>query len=102
DGIRARTVTGVQTCALPISARESHRDRDEPRLLESWCWLHIAACRSNRCAIDLLAELLFFHSRCTEHSLIGRATKPWYKGLTSRSEERRVGKECRVLGVAGS
>src|SRR5437867_8965302 len=30
DGIRDRTVTGVQTCALPISARRVRR-RDRPR-----------------------------------------------------------------------
>src|SRR5437867_9157227 len=32
DGIRGRTVTGVQTCALPISHRRApHRTRPAPR-----------------------------------------------------------------------
>src|SRR5437870_13913256 len=59
DGIRDGHVTGVQTCALPIS---------RPR----------AACAS------------------------GRRCPPWYTGesrsragTAHRSEERRVGKECR-------
>src|SRR6266446_1029765 len=52
DGIRDYKVTGVQTCALPIS-------------------------RSKRCGTS-------------------RATRRWSTGCSAaRSEERRVGKECR-------
>src|SRR2546430_10997267 len=61
DGIRDLTVTGVQTCALPISAVDAAADaeivgRDDEEL--------------RRCG----------------HSA---------RGGRSRSEERRVGKECR-------
>src|SRR2546427_8837919 len=69
DGIRDLTVTGVQTCALPISNRSASDGARNPRPAE------------------------------TRHA-------PWWvsssapsRGLTTaespRSEERRVGKECR-------
>src|SRR5688572_31867876 len=63
DGIRDLTVTGVQTCALPI-------------------------CRSsNRRTTSTRACFIFFSTRISVSSM------SW---LTStRSEERRVGKECR-------
>src|SRR5437867_13126954 len=80
DGIRDRTVTGVQTCALPI------------------------------CACVFLGA----DNRCRIHAKFGSAAKPlacriypfmlipageqWRLGLrfACRSEERRVGKECRI------
>src|SRR5712664_4675051 len=55
DGIRDLIVTGVQTCALPISSCSASRSA-------SPCW-----CRA----------------------------KCWSRGRRRRSEERRVGKECR-------
>src|SRR2546430_12655983 len=57
DGIRDLTVTGVQTCALPI------------------CW--------QRRGIGRALSLVFHHRR------LGGTD------LGMRSEERRVGKECR-------
>src|SRR5205085_12433225 len=62
DGIRDLTVTGVQTCALPICLRSS-----APRL------------RINR-----------WRSSDMEESALLRSMTSG-----SRSEERRVGKECR-------
>src|SRR6516165_4055343 len=58
DGIRALTVTGVQTCALPISRSSSARPRP---------W--------------------------TRRSAAPRSPPPPRR--CARSEERRVGKECR-------
>src|SRR2546430_827323 len=61
DGIRDLTVTGVQTCALPISPKPS--PPEEERETEEWhpaIWRHRASAGRGR-----------------------------------RSEERRVGKECR-------
>src|SRR2546430_9598230 len=76
DGIRDLTVTGVQTCALPISGK-------------SWAFYH-----------DMLRQL-WDEAR---HSLLGEVALE-AKGVNwtrlpvnvtfSRSEERRVGKECR-------
>src|SRR5207249_8795200 len=68
DGIRDRNVTGVQTCALPIS---------EPAA----------------CAAPFLC--------CFLASIAARVRLPYFcsisrnRGRTERSEERRVGKECR-------
>src|SRR5437868_15492318 len=66
DGIRDRNVTGVQTCALPISARHQLRlmDRQRPRRQS----LRHARMHARRAA----------------------------DGARHRSEERRVGKECRA------
>src|SRR2546430_8649215 len=71
DGIRDLTVTGVQTCALPISRRQ--RERADELL--------------NRVATG--PEDRPPSSRCTRPVGVG----PAFNG--SRSEERRVGKECR-------
>src|SRR5438876_8119082 len=66
DGIRDGRVTGVQTCALPIWEPGGHIGRDEP------------ACHR------------------VEQILVGRE-RPGRRRATleHRSEERRVGKECR-------
>src|SRR5437762_4666089 len=60
DGIRDTSVTGVQTCALPISLERS-------ALLSS---------RSRNCGTSALTPLM-------------------PRNVAVRSEERRVGKECR-------
>src|SRR2546427_1654733 len=80
DGIRDLTVTGVQTCALPISLASPlmRVTSTLPRAARSLHYL-----RSTRALIFLIR---------------GRAapfagTLPY--GERSRSEERRVGKECR-------
>src|SRR2546427_8403258 len=81
DGIRDLTVTGVQTCALPISFHDDtlgplppgkrfHPDRDSRR--------HRDSC--------ILAALIV--PRVMDRPDQARAT-------AARSEERRVGKECR-------
>src|SRR5207245_4940401 len=57
DGIRDATVTGVQTCALPISARSGRATRSTGTSSSDW--------------------------RSIPNARV------------SRSEERRVGKECR-------
>src|SRR5207248_4913122 len=81
DGIRDRTVTGVQTCALPIYASSFAR----------WAlvsWFSTAARRAanfNR------------NGRRSTSSTISKAECPRPgEGEQARSEERRVGKECRT------
>src|SRR5206468_6964851 len=66
DGIRDLIVTGVQTCALPIS---------------SDTYLRRHRCRRQLRVVSLVPALLL--------------TIPT---LSIRSEERRVGKECRSRG----
>src|SRR5205085_8080331 len=84
DGIRDLTVTGVQTCALPISSWLTGRTwlllhirhrllfwillRNRNRDTQVWC-----------CSVDL------FQDGFVEEKVII---------LVWRSEERRVGKEC--------
>src|SRR5205823_7750943 len=68
DGIRDKLVTGVQTCALPISSRPARWPRSP------------ASSRCSRTSSSARAS-----SRCGSAS--ARTTR-------ERSEERRVGKEC--------
>src|SRR5438067_7162173 len=82
DGIRDRNVTGVQTCALPIFERREHRADLLP--LAATGPLDALAARS------LAPER---GARGDEHPPYGlHARGP---SGESRSEERRVGKECR-------
>src|SRR2546427_7074424 len=80
DGIRDLTVTGVQTCALPISSMicggeacgDQECDRDSA---------------PHRAKLSILDDT--DHGRGEPASAAGRRPGP------RRSEERRVGKECR-------
>src|SRR5437868_13859663 len=65
DGIRDRNVTGVQTCALPISGPAAHVAAD------------------------------VFHAGGDVRGGSGVIVLPCGAGKTIRSEERRVGKEWR-------
>src|SRR5689334_25038638 len=73
DGIRDGTVTGVQTCALPISHAPNEKMSDEttPRTTT-----HAVAPMNMR-------------------TKSGRARSDERSARVRRSEERRVGKECR-------
>src|SRR5207248_5199965 len=77
DGIRDRTVTGVQTCALPISRPSSPRRRSTSRF---------SSCSRWPCS--------------TPRSRAGAASR--HGCDFPRSEERRVGKECRCRWAAAS
>src|SRR5256886_3902053 len=82
DGIRDLTVTGVQTCALPISSMmtpsEKHhtQDNDDCNLYEGGPILEVGALA---CAPDIHDGDDGDHHHSND----------------CRSEERRVGKECR-------
>src|SRR5207244_6494030 len=84
DGIRDDLVTGVQTCALPISLRHLKGlpfvDGDRVVLMGwshgGWTTLEAIASRRYRSSPDQFRAAIAFY--------------PW-----CRSEERRVGKECR-------
>src|SRR2546430_8679299 len=78
DGIRDLTVTGVQTCALPISCRE---------LLPVGQLAPCAAPSRWRCRDTGSRNL---NSRCKSSDRYRFALRQ-----SERSEERRVGKECR-------
>src|SRR2546425_7961027 len=76
DGIRDKLVTGVQTCALPISRQPGNR-----------------SCQTTCPARGLQTE--YSENVCAD----GRRPSPRgglrNRGTHGRSEERRVGKECR-------
>src|SRR2546427_6050669 len=82
DGIRDLTVTGVQTCALPISGRAAHR-RALGRLL------------STRHGEPLLPRGAPRVRRRGERVRGPPAADRAARQGDDRSEERRVGKECR-------
>src|SRR3712207_7513100 len=82
DGIRDIGVTGVQTCALPIFL--AHEDLANRLVRENV----LDGAREDRCDIERsylrLRFALLQGQRVGHHDL-----------LEGRSEERRVGKECR-------
>src|SRR2546430_7662470 len=81
DGIRDLTVTGVQTCALPISSRRTPSKSwlmQRPATKESGPFLFLRS-------LPLRASRSTTHDRNRRHEI---ATQ-------YRSEERRVGKEGR-------
>src|SRR5256886_3174290 len=82
DGIRDLTVTGVQTCALPISSCSN-----------LWHQPHHSAQRSTK-----MSWFLFFAFCCACAKLLIHGDADAVEETASasaRSEERRVGKECR-------
>src|SRR2546430_10788868 len=81
DGIRDLTVTGVQTCALPIWIGEMIKihDLDSPQSFE---------------AIREIYPSLFTNGEILE-TFIHRSLMIKKQYIETRSEERRVGKECR-------
>src|SRR5699024_11701334 len=81
DGIRDRNVTGVQTCALPILTRRSFNNSKRSSILFS----NFAMFFSNA----LISFSFFVMSPFTDDNFLSFAFK-------ARSEERRVGKECRT------
>src|SRR2546430_12770835 len=81
DGIRDLTVTGVQTCALPICSARHIRKR-EKGLWQRRYWEHAI-----RDETDLRRHIDYIHFNPVKHGLVSR--------VVDRSEERRVGKECR-------
>src|SRR2546429_7161312 len=83
DGIRDVAVTGVQTCALPICLHVKH-------LLPMLGLIAVVA-------FLLPAELLRANAAFIAYRLENAdETRPQLmKGAWERSEERRVGKECR-------
>src|SRR5690349_24804085 len=89
DGIRDLYVTGVQTCALPISRRAD--------------WMY-----GSRSCVPLMKMKPSFSrtvspgrpiSRLTNVPLALQAASAAALGVLKRSEERRVGKECRSRGA---
>src|SRR5205807_4272491 len=97
DGIRDYKVTGVQTCALPIFNRWSTVPPEE----------YEAAVRGMRRMVGLFAEFSRRGGRLVTASGLAHVTpgvsihremQIMVDAGVERSEERRVGKECRSGG----
>src|SRR5687767_1284107 len=80
DGIRAKLVTGVQTCALPIL---------------SWS-IGFGSTTTAKGSFERPAT----SANSASCLRIRHCSTGWPLGL--RSEERRVGKECRCRGTVGT
>src|SRR5205823_8524184 len=78
DGIRDKLVTGVQTCALPI-------------LRPDWWNVSLGDVNLTAVAVGTIVPVLM-------HPAEILAAAVWFSLITWRSEERRVGKECRCRG----
>src|SRR2546430_9592032 len=85
DGIRDLTVTGVQTCALPISVEEEALISEISRYANSQNAVRQSDLSANK-PFHVDVERLSLSVYCPDG--VGR----WFY---ERSEERRVGKECR-------
>src|SRR2546430_8328401 len=81
DGIRDLTVTGVQTCALPIYATRINA-------------LFLREYFRQRHSIPEMPMVRTFEGGYTDIFFVGVAHNVWHCDV-ARSEERRVGKECR-------
>src|SRR5205823_12170905 len=89
DGIRDKLVTGVQTCALPISRAFADRPEELARR-----WLEVV--RGWR--FDETKALIERHNRnypAEARLPMDPRTGDFVLVNGKRSEERRVGKECR-------
>ena len=90
DGIRDRLVTGVQTCALPISGELNSlliEDIQGNRLIHSFALKERERRRFRGHAEELRVRTLKAMFRWSLYNPVSN--------FIARSEERRVGKECR-------
>src|SRR5207248_6173143 len=93
DGIRDRTVTGVQTCALPIFppyiralfiTAERKQQTEREKIVAA---LHAAHRNRNETARLLGCSRMTLYRKMMKYGIADDDDE--------RSEERRVGKECR-------
>src|SRR5687767_6429811 len=91
DGIRDKLVTGVQTCALPISTRGAAARSSRSTSGSSTCSTWRTACGT--AGWTTTARCCWPRSSATRRCCATPSP-------AARSEERRVGKECRCRGAA--
>src|SRR5258706_5816872 len=87
DGIRYWSVTGVQTCALPISGATAPSGRSGDVLGTFGAGVEWSPAPTRELAVVHAAEGDLCHERTDQRA-----------EHVPRSEERRVGKECRSRG----
>src|SRR5207245_8435119 len=96
DGIRDATVTGVQTCALPICIERARRGCEELTLMVG------NIMDASRVQADVesvtLSQVPLAASVTHILEILESITLREERVVPVRSEERRVGKECRAGG----
>src|SRR5690606_39526983 len=97
DGIRDFHVTGVQTCALPIFTRQPQLARVFEQVGVDYCCGGKKTLQEACEAKGLDAQTLVLALQAVASS----APQETELNLSSRSEERRVGKERRARGAPG-
>src|SRR5207248_5177864 len=101
-GIRDRTVTGVQTCALPISEEGGIRFADRLSMVTRMPPSSAAQPRKKRANGPKRSRRTKRRDRSTRKTpRFGRGSAAFAARRTPRSEERRVGKEGGGRGWAG-
>src|SRR5207245_4267744 len=91
DGIRDATVTGVQTCALPIFRGGCGAGRIKEKLCgERSSTMMCCGC----CTTRPMQEPMFLDVRARQRPPMEKFILPMCLAQ-NRSEERRVGKDCR-------
>src|SRR5206468_11818290 len=93
DGIRDLIVTGVQTCALPIWKNGENRF-DGRR--NATCTVEPDRAHERKHRSKSFVRTIRFDRASGPHSGPTRRTVSMFSLPFSRSEERRVGKECRT------
>src|SRR5206468_7766475 len=94
--IRDLIVTGVQTCALPISAEDVMRGSDLVGTLEVYC--ETAATQGTAARLGIHRNTVLYRLKLIEEvtavDLNDGSSRLFLQLGLLRSEERRVGKEC--------
>src|SRR5699024_12191147 len=96
DGIRDRNVTGVQTCALPISSELPSSEEPSPSEDAASSGSAAQAARGSRSAASAARRGMRETARAEDAEAAGVESV-----VRDRSEERRVGKEWGSAWAAG-
>src|SRR5205823_10072590 len=96
DGIRDKLVTGVQTCALPIFLPDlrGYGDSSLPEAGPNNINFSFRAMAQDM--VEVMEQLGYISYFVAGHDRGARTTHRMCLDHAERSEERRVGKECRA------
>src|SRR5206468_5088856 len=98
DGIRDLIVTGVQTCALPICLPEAYPPPANPFLTDAPPLARTTLAQPAKVGLVWLAPVgSAVPPQAAQQRLVDKIKAQFAAG--KRSEERRVGKECRARGA---
>src|SRR5205823_7332243 len=98
DGIRDKLVTGVQTCALPILTKQAHGITEKNRKKQDHRAVQRQKTPYNGKKLQKATSRLGTTKRDGQTQGNRAVTQAGIQKRRTRSEERRVGKECRERG----